>query len=171
MSITWLDIALVILILSVLVLECRRGFGRAVFDLAGVVLAFIAAKLYYTSIAGWIHPFQTQDANQALGFAILLIPGTGIMLLLADLAYNSLLVSTDVFERVLGAVCGAAIGLAFAHALAFGIWLGTGRNADKDNVFSNSTISMEILTFRSYHNGIEWLANLGAEKPKEAPPM
>lgn len=171
MSISWLDPILVALILIPLVMEFRRGFGRAIFDFAGVLVAFVLAKIYYPNLAGSIHPFQTEEANLLLGFLVLLALGLVFFLILADLAYNSLLVSTDVFERILGGLCGLAIGFAFAHALAFGIWLGTGRDDDRAGVFVNSTVAREMLTFPTYNRGVAWLVGLGQENKPDVSSM
>jgi uncharacterized membrane protein required for colicin V production len=168
MGIQWLDLTLTVVLLLTVIIEWRRGFGRAIFDFAGILIAFVVAKLYYVSLTGWIHPFHAPENNEAFSFLTIIFLGSGFLLLIADLIYNSLLLSTDVFERCLGGICGFAIGLAVVHALAFGIWLSNGKNADRAGLFNHSIIAKEYLTFDSYHRTMIWLTQLGQEKPRES---
>lgn len=159
-----LDSLLVLILLLTIFIEWRRGFGRSLFDLGAVIIAFLVAKFYYVSLSSKITLFHEICANQAFGFAVLLIPSIALLLILSDLAYNSVLISTDIFERILGGLCGLAVGITLAHSLAFGIWLGDGLNEDRADLFNHSVVASELLTFKTYHHAVDELVLMGQVK-------
>lgn len=162
MDITWLDILLLIILLVGAVWEFRRGFGRAIFDLVSILIAFFLAKTYYPLLGNCIKVSSIHAANCAIAFQVMFIPILTILLILADLAYGNMLFSMDIFEKLFGGICGFAVGFMLAHALVFGIWIGSGMPHEDGKCIANSTgISQEFLTYKAYHNALGSLENIG----------
>ena len=118
---SWLDIAILVVLAIATVIGLRIGIIKAVLSLVGLIVGVILAGLYYVSLSEQLSFIQQADVAKIVAFAIILV---GVMLVA--------LVLSRLFERttsmlLLGWVNrlgGAALGLALG-ALLCGALLAT----------------------------------------------
>ncbi len=158
----WVDLSIALVFAGALLLEFRRGFGRAVFDLAALLVAMRATWMLNDPMSNSVHLVLDHSANHAvMYFGGFLVIGA-LLVVLGRLLHSTTLVSTDVFEPMLGGVCGLAIATIVSHALVQGLALGAGTNAIPESV-ANSAMGMEFLRFGTYHQVLEFLYNFHRE--------
>ncbi len=154
----WIDASIAVFFVGAFLLEWKRGFGKAVFDLAALLLALRIAWGLNDALSGSVQLVANEHANQAIlyigGFVI-----TGLVLVfLGKLVHSATLVSTDVFDPILGALCGLAMATVAAHALVQTIALGAG-GSNVPIVIADSVLGTEFLQFGTYHQVLELLYN------------
>jgi len=119
----WVDLVALVIIVGIAFLESRRGFGLALFDLIGAIIASKLAISFYEA-AGKALPFNLK-AQDAQGFwIILMFLILGALVLLASrFLYSTTLLSLDVMDPVVGAILGIASGIITAHIILRGMVL------------------------------------------------
>lgn len=154
----WIDLSIAVFFAGALLLEFRRGFGRAIFDLAALLLALRITWALNEQVSGALQFASNPETNRAAIYVgVFLIAGASLMLV-GKLLHSTTLVSTDVFEPGLGAICGLGIATITAHVLVQGLALGTGSDT-VPGVVAGSVLGMEFLRFDTYHQVLELLYN------------
>ncbi|HPP74691.1 MAG TPA: CvpA family protein [Armatimonadota bacterium] len=157
-----LDIVLVILVVSVMALETKRGFGRAIFDFVGLLIAVRIVALIVPKVTESARFASDAPANEAIWYAILFVLVGGILLLLGKMAYDSTLISLDLFDPFLGGVLGCGVAVIIGHAIVRGLAISTSMASGVPDILANSTLGMEFYQFETYHEVIEFLSSLAA---------
>lgn len=150
---TWLDYAVIGVILGSIAWGIWRGLVREVMSLAGWVIAFLAAGLFAAPVAEVMpeaihNPELRMLIAYALVFLVILILTTLAAILLAKLMHTVGLGSLD---RTLGALFGLLRGLLIV--LAFAIAAGLTRlpaNAAWKNSVSGNLLSEAALTVKPW---------------------
>ena len=158
----WIDACVAVFFVGAFILEFKRGFGRAIFDLAALLLALRIMGAVSEPLSGSVHLVGNAHTNQAILYVAGFLVVGAALVLLGRLIHSTTLVSTDVFEPLLGALCGLAIATIVSHVLVQTIALGGG----DDNlplVVINSVLGMEFLRFDTYHQVLETLYNFNRE--------
>ena len=158
----WIDASIAIFFAGAFVLEMKRGFGRAVFDLAALLLALRITWALGEALSGSARLAGNGHTNQAILYVTgFLIVGAALVVL-GKLVYSTTLVSTDVFEPLLGGLCGLGIAIIASHVLVQTIALGVGGDS-APVVIADSVLGTEFLRFDSYHQMLELLYNFHRE--------
>ena len=119
----WLDAAIIIVLVVLIILGFRRGLIGSAVPLAGIVLGIVLAGRFYGSVAMWLSTWLHSEAQAKIaGFAVIFVL---VMLAAAIIAtllrrFLSLLLPGWVdrvgglaFGLIMGAVvCGASLALA-----------------------------------------------------------
>jgi uncharacterized membrane protein required for colicin V production len=157
---TWFDIVGILLIALIAWLESIRGFGRALFDMAGAIIALKAAPEMAGPLAKMMPVLGGGGANEAFWLATSFLLLVLFTLLAARLIYQTTLLSLDYLDPVVGALFGLVSGLvtAFIFLRVLQLGYGTGEQA---KVLLDSFLGQEILKLRSYHYVVSALNRLG----------
>jgi uncharacterized membrane protein required for colicin V production len=157
---TWFDVVAILLIVAIAWLESLRGFGRAIFDFVGGI---IALKISIVA-SGWLAqtaPLMSSEASaEAFWMTMIFVVLVVLIVIATKLIYETTLMSLDVLDPVVGGILGVASGIIAAHFF-FRVML----TAYADTAFAatvlNSFMGHEIVQFRSYHRVVQALQNLG----------
>ena len=128
---SWLDIALIIVLAFCTLLGLRTGVIRTVFTVVGIYLGISLAGNYYTSLSGQLAP-QISDPDQAkiASFAIILIMVVVVAFIAASVVRRVLsmlilgwvdMVGGGIFGFATGAVACGALLMALANFPLFGV--------------------------------------------------
>lgn len=152
----YIDLVIVIIFLAVVFIEAKRGFGKAVFDTAGILVAVKFAPVVTSWLTNSIRLSASASTNEAIIYTFFfLLIGAGLVLL-GRLLYSTTLISAEVFEPLLGGVCGFISAIVLSHVFVRIVWLSSG-GGDVPMDIANSLIGKEMLTFEGYHAFIERL--------------
>lgn len=155
----WVDFAIVGLFAAALILEVKRGFGRAVFDFA----ALLAAVKFTPTLADRLsHALQftaKPSTNEAAIYLVLFFIIGGALVFLGKLVYDTTLISAETFDALLGGMFGIGIAIILCHAFARTIALSAGSLSVPPAVIIQSAFGTEFLNFESYHRLLEVLYN------------
>ncbi len=125
MSLTILDIVVIVVVLISAVLAMVRGFIREVLSIASWVIAAAAAYFIYPSVLPLITPYIENEqiaiiVSAAVIFFIALVIASYITMKLADLVIDS---RAGAIDRLLGFIFGVARGLLLAVIAFMGFML------------------------------------------------
>lgn len=112
----WLDIAIIVVILSLGMFGLLKGATRAIFGVAGLIGGIVLARYWYKSVANILSPegaIWSSIAAYAIIIVSILILSTIISQLIIRLISAVMLGWLD---RVIGFILGAGIGLALCIA-------------------------------------------------------
>lgn len=152
---TWVDAAVVILLLGIVVLEIRRGAGRAMFDLPAVLIAMRAAYILVNPQTGSI---KFAAGSEAITYAIVFSVIAFVLIVIGHFIYSSTLFSADTFDSFLGGVIGIFVGITVCHVFVNVLNMMAGPD-DAVNIVLNSPIGSEFLEFATYHRLLDALYN------------
>ena len=158
----WIDFIIIVIMLGITVVEMKRGFGKAVFDFAALLVAIRGAYMLQGPLSDVIKLTLRPATDKAILFAALFIVIGGGLMYLGRLLYSTTLISAEFFEPLLGGICGIGMGIILSHALMRIIALGSG--SDAPIVISTSALGKEFLTFDSYHRLVEFLYNFNQQE-------
>lgn len=158
----WIDIAIAAIFIGIGVLEAKRGFGRALFDTAAVLVTLRAAFELNRPLSRVVHLSADPHANEAMVYAICFAALGVVLLYLGKLLYDTTLLTTGIFDPACGGICGVAIAVMVSHALVRTIALGVGGDAIPAAI-SASALGTEFLRFETYHHVLEFLYNFHRE--------
>lgn len=161
MAVNWIDLALIVIIVSVVCLEFKRGFGRAVFDFVALVAALKLTSLFYVSLAKQLSILTEKQTNEALVYFLSFIVIAVALWLLGKIVYESTLISLDTFDPPLGAVLGFGIAIIVGHVIVNSLYLAGSVKGQPPAILLGSTLGYEFLEFPTYHHVIDFLTRLG----------
>lgn len=114
----WLDIVIIVVLISLIYAGLMLGFIRVVLFLAGIIVGIILASNFYTELAGMLTFISNQSIANIAAFIVILIA----VILVATLVAVS--VSTAIramklgwLDRVGGAIFGFLTGAIFISAI------------------------------------------------------
>ncbi|HEY3298539.1 MAG TPA: CvpA family protein [Armatimonadota bacterium] len=154
--VTWVDAAIVVLLLAVVILEIKRGFGQAVFDVLALVVTMRLSFILVNPVDGVIKVAAETPAHQGLVYLVVFIVTSIIALFIGHMIYNNMLFTADAFEAALGGVLGVVVGVILCHVLVTSLNMMGGAD-DATNVVKNSRIAPEFLEFTTYHRLMDFL--------------
>ena len=157
---TWFDGVAIVLILLIAWAESVRGFGRAIFDFVGGLIALKMADVLSEPLAQAAPILQPEAHAQAWWMAVLFLVFVVLIIIATKFIYETTLLSLDVLDPIVGGLLGIASGVLVAHVF-IRVLLVAYADTDLYTVILNSFIGQEIIVFRSYHNLVEALQNLG----------
>jgi uncharacterized membrane protein required for colicin V production len=156
----WTDIVAGLLILGIAWLESHRGFGRSLFDLLGAIISLKLADLLSHPLARIAPVVEVPAESQAFYFAALFVAMAALTVIATKLIYDSILLSLDVLDPLVGAFLGIFSGSVVAHILLKTLLLSYG-DTEAATLLLNSFMGQELLKFRTYHIVLTALQNLG----------
>lgn len=119
----WLDIVILVIVVTATFLGLRIGIIKAALSLAGLITGVILAGRYYTPLAEQLSFIPQASVAEAIAFAIILI---GTMLVASVLAmllkWATSAVMLGWVNHLGGAVFGLMLGAVFCSAL-LAIWV------------------------------------------------
>jgi uncharacterized membrane protein required for colicin V production len=161
---TWVDLLIVAIIIGIAFLESKRGFGYAIFDLIGGIIAlktsmFLSAVLAESAPLGF-HPEGAQGFWLAISFIVL----ATLALLASRLIYQNTLISLDVMDPTVGAILGIGSGLLVSYiVLQVMLFASAGSPAYKN---INSTFMVnQIVRLHGVHSLINTMNHVGELPP------
>jgi uncharacterized membrane protein required for colicin V production len=154
----WIDTSIAVFFVGAFLLEWKRGFGRAVFDLAALLLGLRITWALNDALSGSVRLASNPHANQAILYVGGFLVAGAALVLLGKLIHSATLVSTGVFDPIFGALCGLGIATIAAHVLVQTIALGTG-GSNVPVMIADSVLGTEFLRFGAYHQVLELLYN------------
>lgn len=155
-----IDVVLVVLIVGVVALETKRGFGRAIFDFAALLIAVRIAPLLVPAASKSLQLARDAQANEAILFAAIFVLTGGALLYLGKLAYDSTLISLDTFDPFFGGVAGFAVVLIVGHAVVKALAISAGVDGAPPDVLASSSLGMQFYRFGAYHQVMDFLVSL-----------
>lgn len=157
---TWFDVVALLLVALVAWLESLRGFGRALFDIIGAIIALKVASVVSGPLSNSMPLFGAGGSSEAFWYATLFVVLCAVVVIGAKVVYETTLLSLDVFDPVVGGLLGAGSGMVVAHVF-LRMLLTIYGDASAANVLVGSFVGQELIQFRAYHHVINWLQNLG----------
>lgn len=159
---TWVDLVAIILFIAGAVIESMRGFGRALFDAIALIIAAKASTMLYPGLADRIAMSDDPHANQAWCMAMLFVVIGAVAILIGKFIQDSLLLSLDAFDPILGAILGIPVAGAVMYALIAVLITGAGGpDAEAAKVYAESWAAYHFYYFKSYHSMIDTFRNIG----------
>lgn len=158
-----LDLVIIAVFAFVVVVETKRGFGRAIFDFAALLVAVRGAHMLTDPLAGAVKLAANPSTNQAIIYGISFLIIGGVLVFLGKLVYDTTLVSAETFDALLGAICGIGVGIILCHALTRTLALAAGPYVIP-TIIANSALGSEFLNFESYHRLLETMYGFGREE-------
>ncbi len=137
----WLDIAIIVVILSLGMFGLFKGATRAIFGIAGLIGGIVLAGYWHESLALFLSPegsIWSSIAAYAIIVISLLIFSTIISQLITKLIFAAMLGWLD---RVIGFLLGAGIGLALCIAFVAAI----SKVPGTEGFISHSTIAVLLI--------------------------
>ena len=157
---TWFDIVAIALILLIAWIESLRGFGRAIFDFVGGLIALKIATFVAGPLAKAAPLLQPESHAEAFWLSVVFLLQVIIIIIATKFIYETTLLSLDVLDPVVGGLLGCASGIVVAH-IFIRILLVAYANTDFGTAVLNSFVGQEVIMFRSYHAVVHTLQNLG----------
>lgn len=157
---TWFDVVAVLLVIGIAFLESQRGFGRALLDLMGGIIALKLATFLSGPLAAGAPVLSTAERSEALWLAVTFLVLAAATVVASKFIYETTLLSLDVLDPLVGGLLGIASGMVVAHIFLRMLLVSYGE-AEVANVLLNSFAGQELLKFRTYHRVIQALENLG----------
>ena len=156
----WFDIVALLLIVLIVTVESQRGFGRALFDLVGAIIAFKVASVLARPLAGAAPLLASPDSSAALWLGIVFVLLVTLTVIASKMLYETTLLSLDVLDPVVGALLGFCSGALVAHVFLKALLIAYGEG-EAANAVLTSFMGQELLRFRSFHRIVTALQNLG----------
>jgi len=157
---TWFDVVGLLLLALVAWLESLRGFGRALFDIIGAIIALKVASVLSGPLSKSLPLFGAGGSSEAFWYATLFVVLCALVVIGSKLIYETTLLSLDVFDPVVGGLLGVGSGMIVAHVFLRTLLTIYG-DAEVAGLLMGSFVGRELIQFRSYHHVINWLQNLG----------
>ena len=145
----WLDIILLVIIVSSIIIDVLRGGIRGIFGLLGIIIGIFGASRIYKSFALSL-PIQNPSIARAVSFIILfLVIAVLINLIGLGIRKAAHFLSIGFLDRFLGLILGALKGTLLAGAICFFLNL----FPQGQNVIQSSKIAPTIFAeLRFFHN-------------------
>lgn len=163
---TGLDIAIILVCTGAIILETKRGFGRALNDFIALLITIRTAPMLADRMEDAIRFSARPAGNDAAAYAVSFILIGGILLFAGKLIYDTTLVSADTFDSFLGGIFGIIVAIMLCHSMTRTVALDAGMKRHPDvipEVITTSMFGSEFLNFEIYHRVVYTLHNLGRE--------
>jgi uncharacterized membrane protein required for colicin V production len=157
-----IDVVLVLLVIAIVVIEAKRGFGKVAFDFVALLVALHAASAAAPTAAASIHLAGDAPATQAIWVAILFLLLGALLIWVGKIAYQHTQFSLELFDNPLGGVLGIGVAVIVGHVLVSTLAISSGVGGAPPEVISGSTLGMEFYQFGAYHRVMGFLYTLGA---------
>ena len=157
---TWMDAIALVLIVVVAWLESVRGFGRAIFDFVGCLIALKIATFVAKPLAGAAPLLQPEAMAEGFWMAMVFLILLVLIVIATKYVYESTLLSLDVMDPVVGGLLGVASGIIVAHIFLHVLMTAYGDTEFAKTVLS-SFVGQELIAFRTYHRVVTVLQNIG----------
>jgi uncharacterized membrane protein required for colicin V production len=157
---TWFDAVALLLILVIAWLESIRGFGRAVFDFVGALVALKVATFAGKPLAAAVPLVQSEASTEAFWIGAVFVLLVVLIIVATKFIYETTLLSLDVLDPVVGGLLGFASGIVVAHVFVR-VMLTAYAGTDFATLVQNSFVGQELITFRTYHIVVTALQNIG----------
>jgi len=155
----WVDFVIVGLLAAAVILEAKRGFGRALFDFAALLIAVKFTPMIAGLASHALRFTAKSSTNEAAIYAALFVMIGAVLVFLGKLLYDSTLISAETFDALLGSLLGVGIAIMLCHVLVRTIALNAGAPNIPPEVIAQSAFGNEFLTFESYHRLLDVLYN------------
>jgi len=156
----WFDIVALLLIVLIATVESQRGFGRALFDLVGAIIALKMASVLARPLAGAAPLLSSPDSSAALWLGIVFVLLVTLTVIASKMLYETTLLSLDVLDPVVGGLLGFCSGVVVAHIFLRMLLIAYGEG-EAANALLGSFTGQELLRFRSFRRIVTALQNLG----------
>jgi uncharacterized membrane protein required for colicin V production len=148
MKITWYDLAVILPLLGLVVLEARRPFTRGLLDAVAALVATGLASLWTGVVAGYVRLSPHPTTNTALTFLALF----GVLLAAALVASRYvyqfwLQISASPLDAPLGGLAGVALAVIVGHVVTYSLFAYYG--GATPSYLSHSTIARGLLDLQS----------------------
>lgn len=157
---TWYDVIAVLLIALIIWLESHRGFGRALFDFIGAVIALKVSGYVAGPLAESVPLAESRGTTEAIWMVGVFVVLVALVVIGSRFLYETTLLSLDVFDPLVGGLLGAASGMLLAHVFLKMLLLSYGES-EVAKVLLGSFVGQELLKFRTFHIVLNTLSNLG----------
>ena len=157
---TWFDGIALVLIMLVAWLESVRGFGRAIFDFVGSLIALKIATFAAKPLAASVPLLQPEANSEAFWMGAVFVLLVVLIIVATKFIYETTLLSLDVLDPVVGGLLGLASGIVVAH-MFIRVILTAYSGTDFANLVMDSFVGQEIIAFRTYHIVVTALQNIG----------
>ena len=155
-----IDVVLVLLVIVMVTIETKRGFGKVMFDFVALVISVRAVSLIAPKVAGAVHFAKDAPANEAIWFGILFVVVGGILVYIGKLIYDSTLFTLDTFDPFLGGVLGFGVAIVIGHVIVRALAISSGVNGAPPDMLAQSRLGIEFYDFTTYHKVIDFLSSL-----------
>jgi uncharacterized membrane protein required for colicin V production len=157
---TWVDAVALVLVMLIGWFESVRGFGRAVFDFVGALIAVKLATFAARPLASAAPLLESQAHAEALWMAIVFVVLGVLIIIATKYIYETTLLSLDVLDPVVGGLLGVGSGIVAAHVF-LRVLLTAYAGTEFANLVSASFMGQEVVAFRSFHHVVKALENIG----------
>ena len=138
----WLDIVILVVVVSATFIGLRIGVIKAVLSLVGLIAGVILAGRYYASLAEQLTSIPQDGVADAAAFAIILI---GVMMIASILAVLLKWVTSVVMLGWINQLGGAVLGFALGGILAGALLTLWGNFLGAPEVFRESNLAGILL--------------------------
>lgn len=156
----WLDFSIISVFVLAILIEAKRGFGRALFDFAALLITVWGISRIELL---WKAASFSSDVQVALYAGSFLIIG-GLLVVIGRLAHQSTLISAYPFDMILGSILGVGTALVLCYGIVHTIAL-TARPDGLPPILSCSALGKEFLTFDTYHRVLYVLQHFDNARP------
>jgi uncharacterized membrane protein required for colicin V production len=158
---TWFDAVAILIIILIAWAESVRGFGRALFDVIGAIIAAKLASFLCRPLAEVAPVAADTGPSEAFWLATVFVVLLVLVVIATKIIYESTLLSLDVLDPILGAIFGIVSGMMVAYVLLRMLELAYAGTEFAD-VVAKSFTGQELLGLRTYHIVVNALQDLGS---------
>jgi len=156
----WIDLVLILIVVLGVAIGLKRGFGKAIFDFAALLVALRLAEMAYLPLSKSIHFSADKQANLAWSYGLSFVVIGAVLWFIGKAAYDTTLISLETFDPALGAMLGFGIAVIVGHALAKTAFIATAK-LDYSELIAHSRLAAEFYGFGTYHSVVETMKRLG----------
>ena len=157
---SWIDVVALLVVVLLAWLESIRGFGRAIFDFVGALIALKIATFTAKPLAEAAPLLQPEGHAEGLWMAVVFLVLVVLIIIATKYIYETTLLSLDVLDPVVGGLLGAGSGIIVAH-LFLRVLLATYADTEFAKVVLATFMGQEVIAFRTYHHVVTVLQNIG----------
>lgn len=157
---TWFDVVAILIVVVIAWAESIRGFGRALYDLVGALIATKVALVLSVPLAEAAPVSDASGPSEAFWLAVVFVILAILIVVATKFIYESTLLSLDVLDPVLGAIFGIVSGILAAHVFLRSLAIAYA-HTEFGAVVMASFMGQELLELRSYRAVVASLQNIG----------
>jgi len=157
---TWIDAVALVVVILIAWFESVRGFGRAIFDFVGALIAVKLATFVAGPLGNAAPLLQPESRAEAFWMAMVFVVLGVLIIIATKFIYETTLLSLDVLDPVVGALLGIGSGIVTAHVF-LRVLLAAYADTEFAKVVSATFMGQELVTFRTFHHVVTVLQNIG----------